>query len=366
MIIPLTIDGKGPYNFVLDTGVGLMLISDSTLVDSVNVKNLRSINISGFGDGQPLSAYVCPSLEVRIGNAVATNLTAAILKQDVFELSSYVGMPVHGLIGYEFFNSFIVRIDFSQNILTVYRPSAAFIPRKGYRVPIAIEERKPYVNAEIQSVEGDHNPVKLIIDTGAGHPISLENLNGLPFQVPKKNIPANLGVGLTGPISGYIARIESLKLGRFSMKNVLSAFPDHEDVGAKVLAVPRNGNLGITVLKRFVVVFDYSRSALYLKPAPLLKTPFEHDMSGMELAASGDKYQRLFITRIEPGSAADMLGLMKEDELISINFKPVAEMGMNEIDELFRSRSDRNFILDIIPFGSTQKERVVLTLRRRI
>ena len=35
MIIKLMVNGKGPFNFVLDTGVGLFLISDPKLIDSV-------------------------------------------------------------------------------------------------------------------------------------------------------------------------------------------------------------------------------------------------------------------------------------------------------------------------------------------
>ena len=86
MIIPLTINGKGPYNFILDTGVGLFIISDTTLIDTLQIKNLRSIKIVGFGEGQDLSAYVTPSIDVKIGSAVAKNMPAALLKKDIFEL----------------------------------------------------------------------------------------------------------------------------------------------------------------------------------------------------------------------------------------------------------------------------------------
>jgi predicted aspartyl protease len=200
MIIELNINGQGPFNFVLDTGVGLFLISDPQLIDSIHIKNLRSINIAGFGDGNPLSAYVTPSIEVEVGSAKAKSLSAAILKEDIFELSNYVGMPVHGLIGYEFFSSFIVRINFSTNLLTIFRPETAYIRHKGYRIPLTIEERKPYFVSNITLSSGENITAKLIIDTGAGHPLSLETIGGIPFKVPEVNIAGNLGIGLTGPI----------------------------------------------------------------------------------------------------------------------------------------------------------------------
>ena len=366
MVIPLKINGKGPYNFVLDTGVGLFLITDPALMDTIQMQNLRSIKITGFGEGEDLSAFVAPSLEVEIGSARAKSVPAAILKKDVFELSSFAGMPIHGLIGFEFFNSFTVRVSYPLNSITIYRSDKFYIPRKGTKIPITIEERKPYMTSEITLSSGQKIPAKLIIDTGAGHPISLESFNGDPFELPQVNIAANLGVGLTGAIKGYVGRIPSIKLGKYTLNNVIAAFPDYSDVGSKVRSVTRNGSIGNSIMRRFDVVFDYVREAMYIKPSIYLKEPFEHDMSGMELASGGPDFKRVIITRVEPFSPAEEVGLNKDDEILSINFKPVAEMTMQEIDNLFRSKNERSFILEVMPDGSKERNRVILTLQRRI
>jgi predicted aspartyl protease len=369
MIIKLTVNGKGPFNFVLDTGVGLFIISDPKLIDSVAIKNLRSINIMGLGAGEPLSAYVTPSIDIGFGSTSARGVSAAILKKDIFELSNYVGMPIHGLIGFEFFNSFIVRINFNLSMLTIYRPDTHYVLKKGHRIPLSIEDRKPYLFSEIELERGEKVLVKLILDTGAGHPLSLETYEGLPFEIPGVSIEGNLGIGLTGPISGRIGRLAAVTLGKHRLENVIAAFPNYEDVAAKVYSVKRNGNMGITFLKRFNVVFDYNSSALYIKPGTLLSEPFEHDMSGMELASAGDKYERLLISRVEPGSPAAEAGLSRDDEILAINFKPVADMNATEIDNLFRSKSERSLILDVLPHGNNDvkyRERIILTLKRRI
>jgi hypothetical protein len=366
MIIPLFINGEGPYNFVLDTGVGLFLITDPQLVDTLKITNLRSIRITGFGEGKDLSAYVTQSLYVRVGTAVAKSIPAAILKKDIFELSAYAGMPIHGLIGYEFFSSFKVKISYSQSLITIFRAEKSYILRKGTKIPITIEDKKPYLVTQIMLADGRKVSVKLIIDTGAGHPVSLENYNGQPFQIPEVNIAANLGIGLTGAINGYLGRVPSIKLGKYTLQNVIASFPDYRDVGSKVLSVSRNGNLGNSILKRFDVLFDYNSQAMYLKPSSFLKEPFEHDMSGMELTSAGPDYNRVIVTRIEPFSPAEDVGLKSNDEILSINFKPVREMSMQEIDNLFRSRNDRSFILEVVHDQGKRRERVVITLQRRI
>ena len=366
MIIPLFINGKGPYNFVLDTGVGLFLISDPKLIDTIQISNLRSIKITGFGEGTDLSAYVTPALKVQVGSAIAQSIPAAILKKDIFELSSYAGMPIHGLIGYEFFSSFTVKISYILNVITIFRPDKRYMLRKGTKIPITIEDKKPYLITEITRSDGRKILVKLIIDTGAGHPISLENYEGRPFEVPQVNIAANLGVGLSGAISGYIGRIPALKLGKYIIENVITSFPNASEVGSRVLSIARNGNMGNSILKRFDVVFDYAGQAMYLKPNSLLKEPFEHDMSGMELASAGPDYNRVVVTRVEPFSPAEDIGLRKDDEILSINFKPVVEMTMQEIDNMFRSRDGRGFILEVVRNGGKERDRVILTLERRI
>ncbi|WP_423146662.1 aspartyl protease family protein [Rubrolithibacter danxiaensis] len=366
LIVEMTLNGKGPYNFILDTGVGMALITDPSLLDSLTIKDKRDIKIMGLGDGTDLRASVTPSVLFNITPSIYGNIPAAFLKEDIFDLSGFTGMHIHGLIGYEFFNSFIVKISYANRTLTLYKNETAYIPKKGSRVPISVEERKPYLNAEITLDGGRKVNAKLIIDTGAGHPLSLETENGIPFEVPAAHVPANLGVGLAGPISGYIARIPEIKIGKYQLKDVVTSFPNYTAAGSKVVSVGRNGNLGNNILKRFDVVFDYNRETMYLRPSMYYKEPFEHDMSGMELISAGSDLNRLIIGRVEKNSAADESGLEEGDEILSINFKSVGEMNMEDITALFRSKDDRSFILEIIPHGSKNRERVILTLKKRI
>lgn len=361
VIIQMNINNKGPFNFILDTGVGLMLITDPKLVDSINIVNKRTLKIAGIGEGSAFEAYATSALNVGIPGLTSYDVAAAILKEDHFGLSNYAGIPIHGLLGYEFFNNLAVKINFADSIITVTRPRDVKALRKGSKIPMTIEDRKPYIKTKITYTDGGKTEDKLILDLGAGHALSLENAIK-KYGLPQKFITANLGVGLTGPVSGFLGRVSEVEIGKFKLKDVITSFPTGDQF--EKLEVKRDGNLGIGVLKRFTVIIDYPDTALYLKSAANFKSPFEHDMSGMEYFTAGDNYDRIIVSRVEPGSPADAVGIEPDDEIMSINLKPVKKMSIEQIDAMFKSQNDRSLLLDIHHEGRVDV--VIIRLKRRI
>ena len=364
VVIQLKINNRGPFNFILDTGVGLMIITEPKLVDSIDVQNKRTIKMPGLGEGDAYEAYITPPLKIDIPGLTSYDVAAAILKTDHFNLSNFAGMPIHGLLGYEFFNNLAVKLNFTDSTLTVYKPKDVRLIRKGTKIPISIEGHKPYLEANVKLPNGTEQMSKLVIDLGAGHPVSLENMikkNGLP----QKFILANLGVGLSGPITGFLSRIDEVDIGKYKIKKVITSFPnDYDAETLKYLSVPRDGNLGVGILKRFMVIFDYADNALYLKPNAFFNEPFEHDMSGIEYYGAGEGFKHLIISRVEPGSAADEVGLEKDDEITAINFKPVADMTIEQIDDILKSKDQRSLLLEV--YHDHKFDRVIITLKRRI
>lgn len=363
VIIQLHINNKGPFNFVMDTGVSSMVITDPKLIDSINITLTRNVKLYGLG-GDRYEAFVVPRLQVDMPNISSYLMQAVLLKSDPFNLSSYAGMPIHGLLGYDFFNRLAVRFNFADSTMQVSRPENMRLLKKGIRIPITIEDKKPYLLANIKMPDGKIVPHKLVIDLGAGHPLSLEHIVG-QNTMPTNFVAANLGMGLTGPIDGYISRVDEIQLGKYSLKNVITSFPDMSNLNKQVDITPRDGNLGIGLLKRFTLVIDYTGKCIYLKPGPFFKQPFEHDMSGMEYYLGGDNFSHLIVSRVEPDSPAYNIGLMPEDEITNINLKAVSKMNMEEIDQAFRSKDGRNLLLRVYrnnkPMGN-----VILTLKRRI
>lgn len=364
IIVPLYLNGKGPFNFILDTGVGPLIITDAALIDSVGIKVARSIKISGLGKGDEIDAFLSNDVTAKIGDAHIDYIPTAILKNDIFGLSNYLGTKIYGLLGYYFFNSFIVEVKYSTKRL-VFNDTEATIKIKGERIPIVIESYKPYININIESPEHGKLNLKTLVDNGASHALSLERLNEQPFPVPANAIPGNLGVGMSGPIDGNIGRVSSLKIGGYTLKNVLVSYPKYDDVAAKILLKDRNGNLGADILSRFNMIFDYSRNFMYLKKNSQFNRPFDHDMSGIELYADDDgKTNRYIVSRIEPGSPAQQADVQVDDEILLINFVPVSSYKLNELNNLLKSADGKTIIL----YLQRNKEQIVkvFKLKRRI
>ncbi|MBW4890455.1 aspartyl protease family protein [Mucilaginibacter sp. HMF5004] len=363
MVVQLTINNKGPFNFVLDTGVGLVIITDPTLIDSLGFIHKRLIKIAGLGNGDDYEAYVTPSLNIKFPDITGEGISAAILKKEQFNLSSYAGMPIHGLIGYEFFNSFAVKINFSDSTLTVGELKNIRVFNKSNKLPITIEDHKPYLNTNVKFTDGQQSKCKVVIDLGAGHALLLENQSGQNYLHTQKVISANLGVGLTGPITGVLSRINEIQLGNYKLKDIITSFPD-EDSTKQAVTVKRDGNLGLNILKKFNMIIDYESNSMYLKANSHFNDPFEHDMSGMEYYADGPDLKHIIINRVEHDSPADEVGLECGDEIVSINFKPTHTMTVEEIDAIFQSRTDRTLLLEIARHD--KRDHVILKLKRRI
>lgn len=362
IVVPLYVNGKGPYDFVLDTGVGPMIVTDPSIIDSLNFNMLRKIKVSGLGI-ETVEAFVSQNITARLGNAVMDHVPTAILKEDLFNLSGHLGIKIYGLIGFNFFNSFVVDIRYNENRIIVSNYGAK-IKYRGEKIPIIVENQKPYVMASIEIPGGGTVNARFLIDTGASHALSLETLDGTAFPLPAKTISANLGMSLSGQIKGYVGRVKKFKLGDYTFKDVIAGFPDFKTISDKIDLTKRNGNLGADLLRKFNLQINYEEGFICIKPNSYSKLPFEHDMVGMVIYLDQKEYKRLLIGEIDPNSPAERAGLCQDDEIIGVNFKSVDAYSLNDLTEMFKSKADRNIIFEI--YRDKQVFFKVVKLEKRI
>ncbi|GAA3975077.1 hypothetical protein GCM10022246_29400 [Pedobacter ginsengiterrae] len=362
IIIPIYINNKGPYDFLLDTGVGPMIITEPSIIDSLDFAKMRKIKVTGLGI-ETVEAFVSQNITARINRAQMDHVPTAILKEDLFNLSGHLGTKIYGLIGYSFFNSFIVDVRYSENRIIFSNPDIP-IKYKGNKIPIVIENLKPYVYAEVEVPDSGKISAKFLMDTGASHALSMEMYNGDKFPLPYTKIKANLGMSLSGQIKGFLGRIKEFSIGHFEFNDVISGFPDYAVISQKVDLKNRNGNLGAELLRRFNIQFNYGEGFIYVRPNSYFKNPFEHDMVGMVVYLDQQEYKRFLIGEIDENSPAEKSGLCPDDEIIGVNFRPIDVYSLNELSELFKSNSTKSIILEIYRDNKTFFR--VIHLERRI
>lgn len=366
IVIPVFVNDRGPFNFILDSGVKPLIITDSSIVSPLDTNSLFLSRIRGRGVGPELQAYVMTNLKVDVGAASGEKLSAILLKDDPFHLSAYVGIPVHGIIGSDVFNSFMVKVNYLSKKITLYYPEVK-IRKRGDRIPIQLIDEKPYVNVLVSSEDGTQDSLLLLIDSGAGHAFSLDLRDNQERIHPTKTVAGNLGKGLGGAIFGLVGRLPEIQLGEFSIKNVVVAFPMYEDDAVRSLMTERSGSIGGELLKRFHVLFDYSRGEIYLKKNRQYRNPFEYNMSGMEVYVSNgeENDRRFFIGQIDNDTPAEEEGFMVGDEILSINFRDASRYTLDEINNLLQEESTTGLIFQIL----RDDDRVLvklLKLKRRI
>jgi len=361
IIIPVSINGSDSLRFIVDTGVKIPLITLLNVSDSIKFSNARKIKIRGLGTGEDLEALLSyGNLFAFTPHLQAYNHDLLILMQDVFMLSTKLGMYVNGIIGYDFFKDFIVEIDYQARRLTLHDPKYYRKKLRGYALPIHVEDGKPYVECYIKQMNDKRVKVRLLIDTGASSAVSLDVFSHPDIKYPLQHIETYLGQGLSGEIHGKLGRIEALELGKYILKNVTTAFPDSASLGMYAGSSQRNGQLGAEVLRRFRIFMDYEDGKMYLKPNAFFKEPFNYNLSGMEVITPIPGLPLFTISEVSPHSPAAEAGLLPGDEILHINRRSAFSLRLTEIMALFQSKPGRKISISVRRGAQTITTQLVL------
>ena len=367
LIVSVMMNGIGPLNFMLDSGVNMAILTDPAVADSLGLLRGQSYRVVGAGgESTGLLAHEIQGIRLSAGPVVAPNMRMLVLSEDVLNLSGYVGMPIHGILGSELFRSFVLDVEPDQHRLILSDPARYRAPRgrRWTSLPLTIIANKAYLHVPVQVTDSLALPLRLVLDTGAGHALSLEAGSAPQLVVPPRHLRAELGRGLTGFIRGYLGRISALQLGRYRLPAVLTSFPDSGQVHLRA-TVPRNGNVGFELLKRFSMVIDYPHQRLLLRPNAQYHEPFEQDMCGLDLIAAGPDFRRYVVLRVQPDSPAATAGLLVNDEIISINLLPVSVFSLTQLSRMFHSADGRALLL-VLRRADGALHTTTVHLKRRI
>ncbi|MDY0076511.1 MAG: aspartyl protease family protein [Bacteroidales bacterium] len=337
VIVPVLLNDSVWMKFLLDTGVRTTLLTEGN-EHHLEVTYNRPVKISGLGASGEIEAFVASNVKLQLPGITGRGQTLIVLGEDYLNLQSHIGQEVHGILGYDFFSHFVVKIDYSSKIITVYE-SETYKPPSRYSIfPIKLVKGRPYLNAAIIQSDGSKISGSFLIDTGASHSLLLEPDSINNIRLPSKTLPAILGWGISGAIDGKIGRIKLFSLGQFNFKNVVSSYGASLRT-AEQLIPDRIGSIGGEVLSRFTLILDYKSEKLYLKKNHNYHRNFSHNKSGLNLVAEGKEFKTFSVIHVLEGSPAAKAGILQGDIVVAINGKGAAQLSLEEVQGIFHSKS---------------------------
>ncbi len=356
IIVPVILNNQLPLKFIVDTGVRTTILTEKIYSDILHLAYTKKFTITAPGGENLVNAYITNNVTIDMPGVHGRGHAMLVLENDYLELKNSLGSEVHGILGYELFSRFVIKIDYGAKVLTLMTPQR-FKPSKKYsRLPITVEDTKPYYVAELKINDTTSMSAKLLVDTGASHGLFLDTESSSKIVVPAKNISCTIGKGLGGLITGRIARVNCLQIGKYSIPNMISSFPDPKsyfDTLRTGSSIYRNGSIGGDVLSRFLVVFDFPREKIYIKSNGSLRKKFYYNMSGLTVKAIGETLHDFEIVEVRLNSAANRSDLRVGDKIIAVNNASTATMDLSDINNYFDSKPGRKISLLILR-GSTQ------------
>lgn len=375
MIIPIDVNGT-ELSFVLDSGVGTPILFNLADQDSIQLNNVTEITINGLGEGDPINALKSTGNFVRLGSVKNTSQNIYVVMDAGINFSPSLGVPVHGIIGYDLFRDFVVDINYIKQSIKFHDPERYKYKKskKTRVVDISVIKKKAYLDAFVMLNKTEEIPVKLLMDTGSSDAVWL--FEDERIQLPEKHYQDFLGKGLAGDIFGKRAKISHLKISDFVLSDAKVAFPDMETFNTISDFGARNGSLGGEVIKRFNVVFDYKNEKLIMSKNANFSKMFQYNISGIDLQHAGMRYvseritnsngvvhsnaktygnvqmilqgatrlslvPEIIVSGIRQGSPAHSAGLREGDVILAVNGKRIHRYKLQEIMQMLNLKKDK-------------------------
>ncbi|MGC4250225.1 MAG: retroviral-like aspartic protease family protein [Sphingobium sp.] len=246
--IPIHIGGKGPWNFIIDTGSQRTVISrDLAARLALPVRN--PVIVLSMTDRLVTGTVALP--ELGFGNSQVRDIEAPVLD------GGHLGAP--GLLGLDSLQTKRLLLDFRTGRMEISESRSRYS-----RDPdtIVVEARRK--NGQLILLDSDVNGMKvnIVLDTGTN--FSVANMALMNRLIRKKRAPLLEEATLTsvtgGTLVGRVGKIREVRLGQVKLRELPVLFADASPFAELGLADKPALLLGINALKGFDrVAIDFGR-----------------------------------------------------------------------------------------------------------
>jgi hypothetical protein len=344
IILQAQVNRHAPIGFLVDSGDGH---------ESINTPRAAAFGLSSYGS---TASYGGGNL-AQFSLASGANFTfpgVELHKQhvdllDQTGLEKALGLPLGGILGYDFLSRFIVEIDYDAKIITLHQPSAWHYTGHGTTVPITFDDGIPFFEAQISVPTQPAIPAHMIMDFGAADTMTFTS----PFvrehnlvQLAGTDTRAMKPAGLENQFfaqTNMRGRIDVFRLGGLVAHSIpvsLSANTSgaySDDTFA--------GTVGEGIYTRYHVFLDYPHHRAIFEPTAKTPAPFpERKTYGLTLIASGEDLHTFLVTAVRAGSPAERDGFLKGDIISGLDDKPATAFTLAQLrDVLLRTGETHDF-----------------------
>jgi hypothetical protein len=280
--VRVRVNGSQPLSFILDTGAYSIIHASQARTIGLKLKLIGQAG--GIGANQPdvylvteKVSFSLPGVVLSPRRLVAVSLDAVEACVNEFNIDeegrniaadtskqSGAKRDVDGILGKEFFDQFVVEIDYAQRVLNVYDRSSFKYAGSGKDIPLEIGEQHIFARAQIKAAGRAPLSGRFLLDTGSAQAVSLlkpfmNQHNLLPSTEAMTSVPV-CGLGGHAKEKSWLGTLEALQLGEFKVAAPVTEFR---------LSDPNtdaDGFIGGALFRRFKVIFDYSRRRMILEP----------------------------------------------------------------------------------------------------
>lgn len=215
MTVPVTVDGKGPYPFVVDTGADRTVLSRE-LADHLLLKDGETATMHSMTGVGPVRTVRVPTLEVGGGRNDDFN-APALAEQH---------LGAKGLLGIDSLQGRRVVMDFRQGTFSV-TPSRSVRERIEPDM-IVVTAKSRYGQLILVDSDIGGIPITVIIDSGAQN--SVGNLALRTMLARRKKVRNFVPITMTDvtgtAMSADLALVDSIRIGGFTITDAAVAFAD--------------------------------------------------------------------------------------------------------------------------------------------
>lgn len=225
ILVPVTINGAGPFNFILDTGSSVTMV-DRGLAGELSLPVLGADRLTGPNADERLLQVRANSLS--LGGATVDDLTLMVRSQ----AGRFPG-NARGMIGEDFLAKFDLLLDYRHHRLELQRIGTEWTGQlQGERLPVSFEgwsdgdptPRRLIVSARASEISD--NPISLLLDSGANALVMLRGKNSLSTVSTEQRDYRQIGVSGYRDVAAVAAHtIPMLHLGKTTLFNLTASAP---------------------------------------------------------------------------------------------------------------------------------------------